>query len=443
MMAHNNNNNNNNNRKSARQLLRLTRIFRVFRVLGSIPRVDFILRSLYLSSLSLVNIVALFLVFLYVFSVIAMNLFSGVRVGWLGYMDGKYGNFNSFSNSFVTLFRCATGENFNGILHELGTAPPYCSPSAGNCGSVVTSSLFFVVFIFFSAYIILNLITSVMLEAYEEAGASSVGDSELPPNHVRLTPHLLRRFTEEWGKRDPEGSNLLSREDLVHLICALPAPLGLANGVEEAEIKRRWAQNTPASSFPRSSADDNDDDDAKLLLPERAKAQLIELKQCARQIIAKSSLVPYTRPITSPTTASSVKQQQHDEKATTNPFPAAYHPPPTPSSSWNKVLSFVISQSQLSGRGSSSNGRALTSSVPSGGGPMAIHSPLAQQKYHFQAVLFALLERSNGSQTMAVGLEGALCTTELPERAASVARKIVRIWRRRKAAQKVSSQRDL
>ena len=37
-------------------------------------------------------------------------------------------NFEGFWQSMDTLFRCMTGESFNGIMHDTMIEPPYCDP---------------------------------------------------------------------------------------------------------------------------------------------------------------------------------------------------------------------------------------------------------------------------------------------------------------------------
>jgi hypothetical protein len=48
--------------------------------------------------------------------------------------SGSYGpnaNFDSFWSTSLLLFRCSTGEDWNGIMHALRVAPPYCLDDEG------------------------------------------------------------------------------------------------------------------------------------------------------------------------------------------------------------------------------------------------------------------------------------------------------------------------
>ena len=52
-------------------------------------------------------------------------------------------NFCSFDSSFMTMFRSATGESWNGIMHDvMVTDGDGCSEAEGNCGSYVAIPFF-------------------------------------------------------------------------------------------------------------------------------------------------------------------------------------------------------------------------------------------------------------------------------------------------------------
>ena len=55
-------------------------------------------------------------------------------VVWMsaGLYLNEHGNFGSFIRSMVTLFRMATGENWNGMMRDCMIQPPFCSFEDGN-----------------------------------------------------------------------------------------------------------------------------------------------------------------------------------------------------------------------------------------------------------------------------------------------------------------------
>jgi len=74
-----------------------------------------LLKTLYMSLNNIINTgMLLFLVF-FTFSVAGMDLFGNINDGE---SINNQANFKTFYNSIITLFRAATGENWNGIMHD-------------------------------------------------------------------------------------------------------------------------------------------------------------------------------------------------------------------------------------------------------------------------------------------------------------------------------------
>jgi hypothetical protein len=61
---------------------------------------------------------------LFMYAVAGMQLFG--RVKRQNYLNEHF-NFESFGRSMSTLFRMATGEDWNGIMHDCQVLPPYCT----------------------------------------------------------------------------------------------------------------------------------------------------------------------------------------------------------------------------------------------------------------------------------------------------------------------------
>ena len=62
-----------------------------------------------------------------------MELFAGVM--WGSYLNAD-AHFCSFPRAVLTMFRCATGEDWNGLMHDLMVSPELgCDPHKNNCGT--------------------------------------------------------------------------------------------------------------------------------------------------------------------------------------------------------------------------------------------------------------------------------------------------------------------
>jgi hypothetical protein len=109
-------------------LFRIFRIGRVLRLVRFSPGLSRLLRTLIISLPSLGNVAGLLFLVIYVFAIIAMNLFSGMRYGGLNFFNRNDANFDSFHISYMLLFRAMTGENWNGCMHELMLKCVACAP---------------------------------------------------------------------------------------------------------------------------------------------------------------------------------------------------------------------------------------------------------------------------------------------------------------------------
>ena len=65
---------------------------------------------------ALINVGGLLLLLLYVFAILGMNVFATVK---LASPVNGHANFASFVNSFTTLIRMATGENWHYIAYSM------------------------------------------------------------------------------------------------------------------------------------------------------------------------------------------------------------------------------------------------------------------------------------------------------------------------------------
>ena len=96
--------------------LRVIRVARLLRMIKASKGLRHLLKALWLSLMSIINVsMILFLVF-FVFSVAGMDLFGGLEKSTVSL--GKNASFDTFYLAMTTLFRCATGENWNGMMHE-------------------------------------------------------------------------------------------------------------------------------------------------------------------------------------------------------------------------------------------------------------------------------------------------------------------------------------
>jgi hypothetical protein len=158
--------------------LRLGRTLRLFRVIRQSSHLKRLCRTFYFSLPSLKNIGMFLLLIYYIYAVGGMHLFSALPMGTYINEDA---NFSSFGLALLTLVRCTTGEEWNGLMHEADQA------TAHTRGKMAV--LYFCSFMILISYVVLNLFIATMLENFQEDMANVGG--------VITTKHI-RRFSQLW-----------------------------------------------------------------------------------------------------------------------------------------------------------------------------------------------------------------------------------------------------
>ena len=128
---------------------------------------------------SLVNIGALLLLIIYMYSVLGMILFgANMRSGLMN----NYMKFENFINAFLTLFTVTTGDSWNAtqtsfVVYESPLSQCIWNPTyadfkeAGStvgCGGKVVAYIFFTTYYFIVSLIFLQLFIAVILEGYDQ-----------------------------------------------------------------------------------------------------------------------------------------------------------------------------------------------------------------------------------------------------------------------------------
>jgi voltage-gated sodium channel len=127
-------------------LLRSFRILRLIRLIELLPHLDSIVSALKRSIPGILNVGSLFFLLLYIFSVMATQI----------YGDHHPTYFGTLAHSSRTLFQLILGDNWGEIMHTVHKNQPY-------------SPLFFVPFIFIMAFSILNLFVGLIVSSMEKA----------------------------------------------------------------------------------------------------------------------------------------------------------------------------------------------------------------------------------------------------------------------------------
>jgi hypothetical protein len=206
------------------RILRVFRVARMLRLIKGFATLKAILVTLIKSVPSLGNVGLLLFLLLFIYSVLGVQCFYQVAEGDF---VNRHANFKTFGIAFLTLFRCSTGESWNGLMHDCGATednPTFygrCSNADGNCGNPEMSAFFFLSFAFAAAFIALNLVIGVILENF----SNNTEDTQ------RLVgQEAIDQFVMEWAVLDPEGLHTIPSYQLVELLQKLDRPLGFKGG---------------------------------------------------------------------------------------------------------------------------------------------------------------------------------------------------------------------
>ena len=195
-------------------VVRVLRLARLLRVARMTKGVRMLLRTLFLSVASLVNVGALLALLFSLYAILGVRFFGKIA---RGNFVSRHANFESFINAVLVLFRILTGEGWHGIMSECRIRPPLCDQHLRACGDPVFAYIYFLSFIVLSTFILLNLIVAIILKEFSTATEEDAG---------LLTSDDLTNFHYEWERFDPGRTGFIDTKNLVSLIEAIDLPLG-------------------------------------------------------------------------------------------------------------------------------------------------------------------------------------------------------------------------
>jgi hypothetical protein len=171
------------------RVLRVLRVTRVLRLIKALKGLEKLLQTLSWSISALANVFILMFLMFCIFSILGCYLYDGLT--YKKYMDkivymNQYSNLNNFYNSFLLVFRAATGEDWPGIMEELAfiDEEKFSEPYA---------YIYMLIMNFISAVIMLNLFLMVTLQQYDDFTTKSY-------NPIEKFEAFCEEFKSAWNK---------------------------------------------------------------------------------------------------------------------------------------------------------------------------------------------------------------------------------------------------
>uniref|UniRef100_A0A672HZ14 Voltage-dependent calcium channel type A subunit alpha-1 n=1 Tax=Salarias fasciatus TaxID=181472 RepID=A0A672HZ14_SALFA len=225
--------------------LKLFRAARLIKLLRQGYTIRILLWTFVQSFKALPYVCLLIAMLFFIYAIIGMQVFGNIKLNEKTHIN-QHNNFKTFSGALMLLFRSATGESWQEIMLScLGGQHCEMDPSLnsalltsdheGGCGSDF-AYFYFVSFIFFSSFLMLNLFVAVIMDNFEYL----TRDSSI------LGPHHLDEFVRIWGEYDRAACGRIHYTDMYEMLTNMSPPLGLGKKCpSKVAYKRLVLMNMP------------------------------------------------------------------------------------------------------------------------------------------------------------------------------------------------------
>ncbi|XP_063708918.1 voltage-dependent T-type calcium channel subunit alpha-1G [Culicoides brevitarsis] len=155
------------------RVMRVLRIARVLKLLKMAKGIRALLDTVCQALPQVGNLGLLFFLLFFIFAALGVELFGRLEctdeVPCQGL--GEHAHFANFGIAFLTLFRIATGDNWNGIMKD--TLRDDCDDTAdcvkNCCVNHVVAPIFFVIFVLMAQFVLVNVVVAVLMKHLEES----------------------------------------------------------------------------------------------------------------------------------------------------------------------------------------------------------------------------------------------------------------------------------
>jgi len=189
------------------KLLRMLRAFRIFRLFGRIKSLRKIITSLFAAGAGVFNAFVIVMIVMCIYAVLAVDLWGNAMcnpdgtpmekwddISYHGEMCFGLGYFGSFSTAWYTMFQIMTGESWSeGVVWPLLDYYGGRPGSPGNHAVRFGVGVFFVSFVIFSQFILLNVVVTVLIDGMNQAvdETTDVDETKEEPTQVDSKPKIL------------------------------------------------------------------------------------------------------------------------------------------------------------------------------------------------------------------------------------------------------------
>ncbi|XP_067118736.1 voltage-dependent T-type calcium channel subunit alpha-1H-like isoform X2 [Centruroides vittatus] len=165
------------------RVMRVLRIARVLKLLKMAKGIRALLDTVMQALPQVGNLGLLFFLLFFIFAALGVELFGRLECTEIFPCQGlgEHAHFRNFGMAFLTLFRVATGDNWNGIMKD--TLRDNCDSSSdcirNCCVSPIIAPLYFVIFVLMAQFVLVNVVVAVLMKHLEESHKQMDDDLEM------------------------------------------------------------------------------------------------------------------------------------------------------------------------------------------------------------------------------------------------------------------------
>ncbi|XP_059138724.1 voltage-dependent T-type calcium channel subunit alpha-1G-like isoform X5 [Physella acuta] len=242
------------------RVMRVLRIARVLKLLKMAKGIRALLDTVIQALPQVGNLGLLFFLLFFIFAALGVELFGRLECSDSNPCEGlsEHAHFQNFGMAFLTLFRVATGDNWNGIMKD--TLRVNCDSSdtclTNCCVSSIIAPIYFVVFVLMAQFVLVNVVVAVLMKHLEETYKYKELDDELE-DELRAEMCALALA----GKAGPDGieikeshrmmddDTILIRDALITITKSNEDPESKESGLEEDNPGGLHVSTLPSFTF--------------------------------------------------------------------------------------------------------------------------------------------------------------------------------------------------
>ncbi|XP_047738832.1 voltage-dependent T-type calcium channel subunit alpha-1G [Hyalella azteca] len=221
------------------RVMRVLRIARVLKLLKMAKGIRALLDTVMQALPQVGNLGLLFFLLFFIFAALGVELFGRLECDDKHPCQGlgEHAHFKNFGIAFLTLFRVATGDNWNGIMKD--TIRDECSDESdclkNCCLYPFVAPIFFVIFVLMAQFVLVNVVVAVLMKHLEE--------SHKLEEEEAMEAAALKRMEDEYNLEVEIERQLALEEEEINELQETLANHKLSRVSTTAKIINEVAQN--------------------------------------------------------------------------------------------------------------------------------------------------------------------------------------------------------